>query len=370
MSEVMGRFMDKLNKCGRKDFALPLKFRNHFLDARSGDKGAYEDAAPIPRYTGRSPRGSKLAQYDDEPLTRTHDNINGVEVPITCFACKRAADGKRPTLSCDYCPLSFHLDCLDPPMSKPPYQMGNSERARANWMCPNHSYHDLFWFTRDEDGNGKLSRIRRPRNPRLIDVDVLPTDAECERVANETDQGILYRVSSRGLNEDFVERAKWSVYLYALCKHLHGSPANHPNRENYQADTVKRHADEYFQYTKSKYDDLLQQASDFYSTNTPPLPADDATLAVLSSRSDADREAVSNLVAFAQSTESVANYDPGRINLLIDQLKADAPTSLPKPSDEVESLRTLQDLIGQRIQRLNTQASASNSTIPMVQNRR
>lgn len=149
--------------------------------------------------------------------------------------------------------------------------------------------------------------------------------------------------------------------------------ANRLNRENYQADIVKRNADEYFQYTKSKYDDLLRQASDFYSSadNHPPLSADDATLAVLNSRTDAEREAVSNLVAFAQSSEFVAHYEPGRINLLIDQLKADAPTSLPKPADEIESLRTLQDLISHRIQRLDTQAAtaASNSSIPMVQNR-
>jgi len=32
-------------------------------------------------------------------------------------------------VKCDYCPLSFHLDCLDPPLSEIP---------RDVWMCPNH----------------------------------------------------------------------------------------------------------------------------------------------------------------------------------------------------------------------------------------
>ena len=134
---------------------------------------------------------------------------------------------------------------------------------------------------------------------------------------------------------------------------------------------MKHHADEYFQYTKSKYNELLKQASEFYSSNDiPALAAEDATIAVLSSRTDAEREAISNLVAFAQSSEFVAKYEPGRINLLIDQLKANAP-SLPKPTDEIESLNTLQDLISHRIQRLTTQVAdeMSKSTTPIVQNR-
>lgn len=155
--------------------------------------------------------------------------------------------------------------------------------------------------------------------------------------------------------------------------HLPSSITNLIHRENFQANTVKRQADEYYQYTKNKYDDLLKQASDFYSsrpTETPALPSEDATLAVLNSRTDTEREAVSNLVAFAQSSDFIANYEPGRINLLIDQLKANAP-SMPKPTDEIGSLRTLQNLIDQRIQRLDTESSTperAKSVTPLVQN--
>ncbi|KIM33332.1 hypothetical protein M408DRAFT_152988 [Serendipita vermifera MAFF 305830] len=44
------------------------------------------------------------------------------------------SDGGRPILSCDYCPLHWHMDCLDPPMTAIP----SSERR---WMCPNHIEH-------------------------------------------------------------------------------------------------------------------------------------------------------------------------------------------------------------------------------------
>ena len=39
-------------------------------------------------------------------------------------SCRRAA-----LLQCDYCPLLFHLDCLNPPMTTMP---------TGRWMCPNH----------------------------------------------------------------------------------------------------------------------------------------------------------------------------------------------------------------------------------------
>lgn len=35
----------------------------------------------------------------------------------------------QPLIQCDYCPLLFHADCLDPPLTNVP---------TGNWMCPNH----------------------------------------------------------------------------------------------------------------------------------------------------------------------------------------------------------------------------------------
>ena len=47
---------------------------------------------------------------------------------VLCYVCGRSGRA-GPLVSCDYCPLSFHLDCLDPPLSEIP---------RDVWMCPNH----------------------------------------------------------------------------------------------------------------------------------------------------------------------------------------------------------------------------------------
>lgn len=39
-----------------------------------------------------------------------------------------------PLIHCDYCPLCFHADCLDPPLTNPP---------SGRWMCPNHAERKL-----------------------------------------------------------------------------------------------------------------------------------------------------------------------------------------------------------------------------------
>lgn len=45
-----------------------------------------------------------------------------------------SVDFGRPVLSCDYCSLHWHMDCLDPPMTGVPAR-------EKKWMCPNHIEH-------------------------------------------------------------------------------------------------------------------------------------------------------------------------------------------------------------------------------------
>ncbi|KAJ8680887.1 hypothetical protein QAD02_016674 [Eretmocerus hayati] len=59
---------------------------------------------------------------------------NGSLVPLParlCFECGRSCR-KAPLIACDYCPLYFHQDCLDPPLTAFP---------SGRWMCPNHLNH-------------------------------------------------------------------------------------------------------------------------------------------------------------------------------------------------------------------------------------
>lgn len=70
------------------------------------------------------------------------DSYGCVPMPAKfCFSCNKTCK-KAPLVSCDYCSLYFHQDCLDPPMTALP--MGR-------WMCPNHPQHfivsSFFFFT-------------------------------------------------------------------------------------------------------------------------------------------------------------------------------------------------------------------------------
>jgi len=94
---------------------------------------------------------SRLGQTEDRDPHRLRDR-NGD--PVLCFRCGNSAlptnlsapPSKRPRraaskaaspenwkniLSCDYCNLHWHLDCLDPPLSSLP-------PVHKKWMCPNH----------------------------------------------------------------------------------------------------------------------------------------------------------------------------------------------------------------------------------------
>ena len=60
------------------------------------------------------------------------DNNSLVSFPIKlCYQCSKSCR-KAPLIQCDYCPLLFHADCLDPPLTCLP---------TGRWMCPNHSQH-------------------------------------------------------------------------------------------------------------------------------------------------------------------------------------------------------------------------------------
>lgn len=82
---------------------------------------------------------------------KTYELDNGlVPLPLrTCFYCRKYLSfynnifslylllfyyfyrscRKAPLVSCDFCSLVFHLDCLDPPLVCMPV---------GKWMCPNH----------------------------------------------------------------------------------------------------------------------------------------------------------------------------------------------------------------------------------------
>lgn len=52
--------------------------------------------------------------------------------PLFVFITSTRSCRLAPLIQCDYCPLLFHMDCLDPPLTALP---------AGKWMCPNHVEH-------------------------------------------------------------------------------------------------------------------------------------------------------------------------------------------------------------------------------------
>ncbi|KKA17279.1 PHD finger domain protein, partial [Rasamsonia emersonii CBS 393.64] len=281
-----GSLLNNLSREPQRDFQLPAGIRDYFQGVRTGQDGVYEEVATNVR---PRPKGNRSGRYDESYLCRLYDSKGRL---IVCVACGQTSNGKRPIIQCDYCPCSWHMDCVDPPLAIPPNQKHGSDKVYHNWMCPNHIEHELYVVHMDNSGYAGKTRIRRPRHPRVIDVDVLPEDGEAEKLEEQESQGIVYRVSERGLKLNFIERVK---------------------RENLEAEIRSAGAAQYSAHARKKVDDLVDRATAFYEAARPQAPLlADAESAILSSRSAADREAIDNLVSFANQNRASRIFNPTR----------------------------------------------------------
>ncbi|XP_019622342.1 PREDICTED: PHD finger protein 12-like [Branchiostoma belcheri] len=115
-----------------KQFALPNEFMYHAaLPGTSKTQWTYRQ-----RHTSK--RETK----------KPYEIDNGM-VPLPaklCFTCNRSCR-VSPLIQCDYCPLLFHQDCLDPPLTSMP---------TGRWMCPNHAEHAIV-STANQNSEAKLN---------------------------------------------------------------------------------------------------------------------------------------------------------------------------------------------------------------------
>lgn len=103
-----------------KQFELPAEMTEPFPFPGT------ERVEPI--RNGRRVKNKRLVELDSHGC---------VPLPAKlCFSCKKSCK-RAPLISCDYCTLFFHQDCLDPPMTALP---------AGRWMCPNHPQHFIVSF--------------------------------------------------------------------------------------------------------------------------------------------------------------------------------------------------------------------------------
>ncbi|NP_001080210.1 PHD finger protein 12 S homeolog [Xenopus laevis] len=82
--------------------------------------------------TSKRRRKEEMSGKNVKKAQHELDHNGLVPLPVkVCFTCSRSCR-VAPLIQCDYCPLLFHMDCLDPPLTAMP---------TGRWMCPNHIEH-------------------------------------------------------------------------------------------------------------------------------------------------------------------------------------------------------------------------------------
>lgn len=151
--------------------------------------------------------------YDE---IQKHDNLrlkDSKNQVILCFRCGLSSLGKREIISCDYCGLHWHLDCLNPPLANAPYR-DPQNRAKYRWMCPAHADSMLTTIGLC----GRLYKTRRPKNAEIVDtqlrrgfrsnglveIELDPSDDEMN--IDETPK--IYRLTETNIRLDFNDRLR------------------------------------------------------------------------------------------------------------------------------------------------------------------
>ncbi|CAE6411827.1 unnamed protein product [Rhizoctonia solani] len=192
-----------------KVFALPEDI------LATSNSGAYVDSGDIVRE--RVNRHGFVEERDPYRLRDRHGAL------VLCCQCGTSASSStmdarthsngdfssrgRPIISCDYCRLHWHMDCLEPPLAVLP---ANGRK----WMCPNHSAHSMPKIRIPKSGT-KVITITKPGqrnngNIEIMDSEPIQLNLQAMRTAYEEVRinGQRYRVPEETIVLDFWNKAK------------------------------------------------------------------------------------------------------------------------------------------------------------------
>ncbi|KAG0064230.1 hypothetical protein BGZ89_009283 [Linnemannia elongata] len=161
--------------------------------------GEYEDAVdykPRPKRAAATANAALVIKADSEAL-QLHDPQGQIRL---CFQCGKSALRDRFMISCDHCPLHWHLDCLSPPMACPP-------PSTNKWMCPNHADHVMPRRRKRKDATAVELKDPRAANDGLIEVIPEPESSNMS-IWNQDTSAILFRVPERNIKHSFVEKCQ------------------------------------------------------------------------------------------------------------------------------------------------------------------
>ncbi|MCH0629225.1 hypothetical protein JNB11_04530 [Kocuria palustris] len=113
-------------------FALPRAIRDDtFIGVQTGDFGDYSDDSIKPELTLAALNGAQIRGCNRDELLEVDKLYDIKGNPYLCHKCGELGLHNRILTHCDYCPLVWHLDCLEYPMCSP-------KTMGSKWRCPAH----------------------------------------------------------------------------------------------------------------------------------------------------------------------------------------------------------------------------------------
>ncbi|GJJ12447.1 hypothetical protein Clacol_006689 [Clathrus columnatus] len=229
------------------EFELPEEIRNFFKDgtSRPAQKGLIKipliskPSVPEEReaYRLKDRNGSAILCFRcgksalPESESGSSSNVNNVNEDTSSirglrsgkFSNLRNPDGGtlwKSIVSCDYCSLHWHLDCLDPPLASMP-------AAHKKWMCPAHVQH-VAPKRRIPRHLPPVTDIVSKNCPNNGNIEIIPADnrADLSKKMNVDEvhiNGRRYRVPERVVILDFWDKlrsANRPSFVYSLLQAL------------------------------------------------------------------------------------------------------------------------------------------------------
>lgn len=122
---IYGKLFDNILFQDTISFQLPREIIESFQDLSSDKLGDYND------------NSFKIVKSYKTLIKEMDDPINGIydlnNQPYFCYKCGESGNREREIINCDYCSLSWHLDCIDYE-----FPMTNVKKLGSKWKCPNH----------------------------------------------------------------------------------------------------------------------------------------------------------------------------------------------------------------------------------------
>ncbi|KAL1961140.1 hypothetical protein VTO42DRAFT_3085 [Malbranchea cinnamomea] len=311
-----------------KAFELPPDVRDFFKDTAVGERGAYQHLADERKVRKHRPRNKNLfilqstclreikvkekekGKQKGKQKAKQKDDEEEIEYGrlLTCVGCGRTSEERQQMVFCDYCPSVWHADCVNPTLTHRVTYVGNSWQPRRSWKCPNH-----YELALQDVLPNLLHKPRYPRNPKYVNLEVIPREETMQDVPEG--EGVVYRVPEDAFIQDFVARVKL-------------------DRAREQELAAWR-AQQIHDLTTHDNDAEMENASGMSNLNAD------------------EREAVQGLLSMMNETPAPAppqrRLTPA---LVFNQLLDDAPPSLYTTTNELDMLRTIQDLVNQRVEAL------------------